>query len=183
MIRNPKYFREVLICISTAIIIVLSQISIPTPSGVPATLQTFAIALCSFILGPIPAVIAIILYICLGLIGLPVFAGFSGGIGIVVGVSGGFIWGFILMAFICGLANKINNRFLAPLTGICGLLLCHIAGIIQFAAVSSLPLVQSFMTVSLPFLVKDVISVIGAYFVSVLISAALKKAKLLPADK
>ena len=64
-----------------AILAVLSQISIPLPSGVPITMQTFAVALAGFTLGIWQGSASVLIYLLLGLIGVPVFAGFSGGPG------------------------------------------------------------------------------------------------------
>lgn len=77
-----------------ALIAVLSQISIPLPSGVPITLQTFAVAFAGFFLGRKYGLAAVAVYVALGAAGAPVFAGFTGGAYKLVNVTGGFIWGF-----------------------------------------------------------------------------------------
>ena len=89
--------------ITAAVMAVLSQISIPLPTGVPVTLQTFAVALCGYVLGVGMGGSALAVYLALGAVGLPVFAGFSGGVGSFLGVTGGFLWGFFLMSLLCGL--------------------------------------------------------------------------------
>ncbi|SMY05461.1 biotin transport system substrate-specific component [Brevibacterium aurantiacum] len=61
------------------------------PPGVPITLQTFAIALCGMVLGPWRGFAATLLYVVLGLVGLPIFSGMRGGIGILAGPFGGSI--------------------------------------------------------------------------------------------
>ena len=84
----------------TAVIAVCSQISIPLPVGIPITLQTFAVALCGFTL-PLPCALASIgVYIALGAVGAPVFSSFGGGIGVLIGKTGGFIFGFIAMTLL-----------------------------------------------------------------------------------
>ena len=75
----------------SALIAAMSQIAIPLPSGVPLTLQTFAIAFAGFFLGWKSALAAMLLYIALGALGLHVFANFTGGIQKLVGLTGGFI--------------------------------------------------------------------------------------------
>ena len=77
----------------SAIICVASAISIPTP--IPFTLQTLGIFLALLILGSGRGFAATLLYIAIGAVGLPVFSGFSGGLGHIAGISGGFILGFI----------------------------------------------------------------------------------------
>ena len=73
---------------------ILAQISIPLPGGVPLTLQTFAVSLAGILLGSKKGFISILVYVLMGAIGLPVFSGFSAGIGAIVGPTGGFILSF-----------------------------------------------------------------------------------------
>ena len=72
------------------------------PAPVPFTLQTFAIFLCSAVLGARRGLIAVLLYVLLGALGLPVFAGMQGGFGVLVGATGGYITGFLPAAVIAG---------------------------------------------------------------------------------
>ena len=101
----------------TAIIAVLSQISFPLPSGVPVTLQTFAIALTGFLLGWNSGLFSTLTYLILGMIGVPVFANFKGGAAIIFQKTGGFLIGFLFMTLLCGLGIElmknynISNRF------------------------------------------------------------------------
>lgn len=152
-----------------AITAVLSQISFPLPSGVPVTLQTFAAALSGYMLGKKWGTISITVYVLLGAVGVPVFAGLHGGFASITGVTGGFIWGFIPMALLCGLGGDMKNKYLSIVLGIAGLLVCHFCGIIQWNAIKGGGFVSSFLTVSAPYLIKDVVSVVGAYFVSLLV--------------
>lgn len=170
--------KMVLIGILAAVIAVLSPLSIPLPGGVPLTLQTFAVALCGFILGARLGPISVAVYIVLGAVGLPIFAGFSGGVGMLASPSGGFLWGFLLLAAACGLGVYLPKRFLAVLTGCAGLLICHLVGVLQFMVVTSTPFLQSFLLASMPFLIKDLLSVAGAYLIGSAVLVGLKKAKL-----
>lgn len=168
----------VLTGVCTALIVVLSQIAIPMPSGVPATLQTFAIALCGFLLGWKMGAISTFIYIAMGAIGLPVFAQFSGGFGILAGVTGGFIWGFVIMALFCGLGIKMKNKALSLTFGIIGLLMCHACGALQYGILAGIDFVSSFLLVCAPYLIKDIAFVVIAYTVANLIAVALKKSKV-----
>jgi len=84
-----------------AIIAVSAQIIIPLPHGVPMTLQTFTIALAGILLGPKKGGLTVLIYILLGGVGVPVFAGFLGGLGVIFGFTGGFIMSFPLFRFFC----------------------------------------------------------------------------------
>ncbi len=170
--------KTVLTGVMAAVLAVLSLVSIPLPSGVPVTLQTFAVALCGFLLGPIMGMAAVAVYLVMGAVGLPVLAGMAGGFGHFLGMTGGFLWGFLPMALLCGFGAWAGKKFLVVPLSLAGLAACHLLGAVQFAAVASMPLWAAFLTASAPYLIKDVISVILAYFGALAIAAALKKAGL-----
>lgn len=159
----------VLIGLFAAILAVMSQMSIPLPSGVPVTLQTFAVALCGFVLGSRHGALSVLVYLLLGAVGLPVFAGFIGGAGILFGVTGGFLFGFLAMAALCGSAKL----WLSAL----GLALCHLLGIAQFSLISGTPLAQSALLVSVPYLLKDIVSVVAAYLSAQAVRRGLRAAR------
>ncbi len=171
---RKKIINMTLTGVMAALIVVFTMISIPMPSGVPVTLQTFGIALAGFILGAKFGSLSLITYTALGAIGLPVFSGLQGGFGILLGVTGGFIWGFILMALICGLGKNFNNKIVTIAFGMLGLIVCHIFGIVQFTLVTGGDFISSALLVSVPYLIKDVISVVGAFVVAMVINKALE---------
>ena len=157
--------------VMTAIIAVLSQITIPLPTHVPVTLQTFAVALAGYFLGWKGGAVSALVYGLLGAIGVPVFAGWSGGFSVIVGYTGGFIYGFIVMALLCGLgakfcSDKISGKVIAIVLGI---------GAIQYAIVANISIGKSILLVSVPYLVKDVISVVAAYLISIELVSRLAK--------
>ena len=86
------------IAVFAVIMAVCSWISVPYV--VPFTLQTFAVFLAVGVLGGKRGTLAVLIYILLGCVGLPVFAGFSGGIGVVLGSTGGYIVGFLSSSII-----------------------------------------------------------------------------------
>lgn len=126
----------VYIAMFTALIAVCSQISIPL-GPVPFTLQTLAIYIAAAMLGWKRGTISVLVYILIGLVGVPVFAGFSGGFSSVVTPSFGYIIGFILTALAVGLSAKFFGNKLVPLiiSMVIGLLLCYIVGTIWFMVV------------------------------------------------
>ena len=167
------------IAMFTAILAILSQVSIPMPSGVPITLQTFAVALIGVVLAWKFGAVSVVVYILLGAIGVPVFAGFSGGAQVLVNYTGGFIWGFIFMAALCGVGSVMKNKALGFVVGLAGLAICHLLGVLQFMVVMGMGFGESFALVSAPYLIKDVISVILAFVVGGQIRKRLIKANLL----
>lgn len=167
------------IAMFTAILAILSQVSIPMPSGVPITLQTFAVALIGVVLAWKFGAVSVIVYILLGAIGVPVFAGFSGGAQVLVNYTGGFIWGFIFMAALCGVGSVMKNKVLGFAVGMAGLVICHLLGVLQFMIVMGMGFGEAFALVSAPYLIKDVISVVLAFVVGGQIRKRLIKANLL----
>lgn len=163
----------------TAVLAVLSILTIPMPSGVPVTLQTFAMALCGYVLGAKKGTLSTVLYVVIGAIGVPVYAGMSGGVGALFGYTGGFIFGFIFMTLLCGLGLSMKNKVLQVVFGLLGLMVCHLFGVIWFSVVAASTFVNSFLVVSVPYLLKDVISVVAAYFVAIAIRKALYASKLM----
>ena len=151
----------VYIAIFTSIICVMSLISIPTT--IPFTLQTLAVFLCMFILKPIDSLISILLYILIGAIGVPVFAGFKSGFGVLAGPTGGYIIGFILMTLIPFiLKNKIAS-------GIIGLIICYLFGSIWFLLFnqSNITSLWKVLTICVfPFVLPDGVKLALAYILA-----------------
>ena len=169
-IRTTKNI--IFIGLFAAITAVLSQIAIPLPTNVPLTLQTFAVALAGYFLGAVKGTVAMVVYVMLGAVGVPVFANWKGGFSVITGATGGFIVGFIFMALLCGVGSsvfsskKLSGKVLAVLLGIAGLAVCHLLGFGWYAIFAKVSLGKSFMVVSLPYLIKDIGSVIAAYVIS-----------------
>ena len=111
-----------LIGVVTSILIIMAQITIPMPLGVPMTMQTFAVMLAGILLGSRKGTISVSLYILLGAIGLPVFSNFRGGLQCLISPTGGFLWTFPLLAWLTGIGVRYWPRrkslfILALLTG------------------------------------------------------------------
>lgn len=178
-VRKTKTAELTMIALFAAIVAVLSQISVPMPSGVPITLQTFAVALCGHYLGTKKGTAAIGVYILLGAVGVPVFTNFKGGFACLFSVTGGFIWGFLALAALCGL--PFRKKPIRIIFGLLGLSALHVCGAFQYALLMGIDFLQSFLTVSAPYLVKDVISLALAFILAEIARKATDR--LLPADQ
>ena len=126
-----KQFRVVdlaYMAVCAALIAICSWISIP--STVPFTLQTFAVFCVLSLLGGKRGTVSIVIYILLGAVGMPVFAGFTGGIGILLGTTGGYIIGFVLMGLLFWLAERFFGNALPVriVSMLAGLLVCYAFG-------------------------------------------------------
>jgi biotin transport system substrate-specific component len=159
-----------------AVMAVMSQIQFPLPSGVPVTMQTFAMALAGYVLGWQYGLASTAVYILLGAVGVPVFAGFSGGISFATSAAGGYIWGFLPMVALCGLGYQKKQYPWLVVLSLLGLACCHILGVLQFSVVTGMGLLQAALVGSVPYLIKDVVSLVGAYIVAKAIRTGLATA-------
>ena len=97
-----------LVAIFPALMAATSWLTIPIGIGAPITLQTLFVMMAGLILGKKLGTISVFVYVMLGAIGIPVFAGMQGGIGVILGPTGGFIIAFILMAYLSGIMKNIK---------------------------------------------------------------------------
>lgn len=106
------------------------------PMTVPFTLQTFGVFLAVLVLGGKRGSLAILLYILMGMIGIPVFSGFTGGIGVLLGYTGGYIIGFLLIALLMWLFETCFGKktLIYWISMILGLLLCYVFGTCWYLA-------------------------------------------------
>ncbi len=152
----------------TALIAVCSLISVPF--AVPFTLQTFAVFFSLFVLGGKRGTCAVLAYICLGLAGLPVFAGFVGGFAVLFGATGGFLLGFVLAALVFWVCERIfgKNNAVLLISAAMGLVLCYICGALWYAAVyaggENIGFAAAVATCVLPFTLPDVCKIALAFF-------------------
>ena len=153
-----------------AILGITSQIIIPI-GMVPVTLQVFSVSLAGYYLGLKKGTVAIIVYLLLGCVGVPVFAGLKGGFYMLFSYTGGFIIGFLPLTVMCGISKSKVGGILFGIVGLCA---CHIIGGVQYSAVGQIPLFNSFAIVSLPYIIKDVCLVIVSFFVAKRIKKALR---------
>lgn len=114
--------------IMAALIVICAWITIPTV--VPFTMQTFAIFLAVGLLGGKLGSLAVGVYLLLGAVGLPVFSGFRGGLGTFAGVTGGYLLGFLLLALVMWLGERLfgENTAVFLLSAIAGLAVCYFFG-------------------------------------------------------
>ena len=149
------------IALSAAFMSVCAWISVP--ATVPFTLQTFAVFLCAAVFGSRRAAIAIIVYIILGAAGLPVFSGFRGGPGMLVGATGGFISGFLPAAVIAGWHIRARKSAMVDIIFmLTALFVCYVFGTLWYAVIygSGLAAFKSALLVCVvPYVVPDCIKI------------------------
>lgn len=174
--KNKLKVRDMAVtALLAAVVAVCSLITIPMPTGVPITLQTFAVAFAGYCLGAKKGTAAVILYILIGAVGLPVFSGMKGGVSVLAGPTGGFLWGFIFFALLCGLKSKIGKKWVSVSLGIAGLIVCHALGVLQYSLLMHRPYFESALLVSVPYLLKDAVSLVLAFLAAWQINRILDK--------
>lgn len=167
--------------LAAALIVIMAQISIPMPAGVPMTLQTFAVPLVGIILGTKKGTLATLVYVLLGAVGLPVFSGFTGGIGIVLGVTGGFIVSFPLMAWLAGLGMEKGGYGKLYAGLIFGAVINYVIGMAWFVVTAHSNWATAFTACVLPFIPTTVIKIILAGVLGKKVHESLSRAHLLAA--
>ena len=110
------------IALMSALLCICAWVTIP--GAVPFTLQTLGVFLALGLLGPRDGALAILVYLLLGAVGLPVFSGFKGGVGVLLGATGGYLVGFLVSAVPYGLVTRLpGNRLLVTGVGFLAVLL------------------------------------------------------------
>lgn len=179
MDRKMQTIDLVYMALGAVIITVCSWISIPT--AIPFTMQTFAVFAVLGLLGGKRGTISILVYILLGAVGVPVFAGFSGGFGILLGPTGGYIIAFLLMALLYWLLEKLCGKKLSVRIAAmaAGLLLCYAFGTAWFLFVyagrsEAMTLGAALTACVVPFIIPDIVKIALAVFLSERVRKYLK---------
>ena len=149
-----------------AVIAVVSQFSLLTPTGVPITFQVFGVALCGYLLKPKQSFCVLITYILIGVVGLPVFSNFKGGLNVLFGATGGYIIGFIFLAVLCSFAKDRKTKLIKMLFGVCGVFACHITGFMWLVIVNGTKFGLPLFIFESVFIIKDIVLVVAAVFVA-----------------
>ena len=150
--------RMALIGVMTAVTCVLGPLSIPLP------FTNLAIYLAAYVLGMKACTISYLVYMLLGMVGLPVFSGFSAGVGKLAGPTGGYLIGFIFMALIVGFfvehfPGKIGYHVLGM---VLGLAVCYVFGTVWLAKQLSISFVAGLGVGVIPYLPGDAVKIIFA---------------------
>lgn len=166
----------VLTALFAALTAVLAQIQLPI-GPVPFNLAVFGAFLAGMLLAPAWAAASMGVYMLLGAVGIPVFAGFMGGPAVLLGKTGGYVIGYIFIALATALAVKRSVKL--PVIGaamLAGLLVCYGFGTAWFMAVTGADLVSALGWCVLPFIVPDVCKGVLACVLGRLLAGRLAKA-------
>lgn len=169
--KKMKTLDLIYIAIGAALITVCSWISIPMT--VPFTLQTFAVFAALLILDGYRGTVATVVYVLMGAIGLPVFAGFSGGLAIILGNTGGYILGFIFIGLIYTASIRLfGEKIYVEISALLiGLVVCYAFGSAWFMYVymrntGTVGLMTVLSWCVFPFVIPDLLKMALAFAVS-----------------
>jgi len=157
-----------------ALTAVCGYIEIPLPL-VPITAQTLAVMLAGSVLSPRPAFLSMVLFLLLGIVGLPVYAGGVSGIGIFFGPTGGFLMSWPIAVFVMAhLVKRLNPNFISIfLVNILGgIVIVYGIGVPYLARIAHLDLISALAVGALPFIPGDLIKA----FISATIALSIRKA-------
>lgn len=179
--------------LSIALLSVSAWVSIPL-GPIPFTLQTFVVVFAFLVLTPRECLAVLAGYLVLGAIGLPLFASMRGGIGVLAGPTGGFLWGFLLGAGVAILvrlalralvarsssdaqsgSNWMRDRAIDLISGFLLLAVSYVCGWAQFMTVAGVSPAAAFATAVAPFIIIDVIKLVAAVLCARAVNRALPK--------
>ena len=170
-VARNKTHDMVFIAVFAVLMAMCSWISIPM--AVPFTLQTFGVFIAVGILGGKNGTLAVLIYIILGAIGVPVFAGFQGGIGVLAGSTGGYIVGFLFSALVMWAMEKFLGRkpVVQILSMVLGLIVCYAIGTVWFMVVytnnsGAVGLGTVLGWCVIPFIIPDLVKIALAFVLS-----------------
>ena len=144
------------IALGAALITVCAWITVPFT--VPFTMQIFAVFLSLILLGGRNGTIAVVVYLLLGAIGIPVFSGGKGGFSVLIGPTGGYLFGMLLIGAVYWIGTKLFGKkmWVEVALLIVGLLLCYAFGTVWFSALNAEEgFVASLLVCVVPFLLPD----------------------------
>ena len=169
--------RKMVFCaLFAALMVVFAQIQVPLPGLVPISLATFGVMMAGLLLGWKFGLLAVAVYVLLGAVGVPVFAGFKGGIAALTGPTGGYIIGYLPYAVLAGLpVKKAQESFWGRLGLLAlGTLACYTLGTAWFMHATGRTLGESMGLCVLPFLPGDAVKMGLSSFLAPRLRKAIK---------
>ena len=193
-VRSNKFFtvrNMTFIAVMAALVCVAGPWSIPMPGLIPISLASFAVYLAGGILGWKKGTVAVLIYVILGAVGVPVFSGGAGGFAKLFGVTGGYIFGYIPCALLSGLFtdlfykknSNIKNKFLnwlsrawsVPVGMILGTVALYALGTVWFIIARGVTLEVAMAGCVLPFLPGDAVKIVCATILTLALRDRLAK--------
>ena len=150
-----------------ALLCIAAPVTVPIPiSPVPISLAPLAVFISSYILTPVQCLSGIVIYIILGAVGLPVFSGFTGGIGIIAGPTGGFILGYMGTALVSSFfVHRYEKKYLHIFGMIIGICISYFIGTVWFSFQQNVTFLTAVTLCVIPYIAGDLIKIFTALFI------------------
>lgn len=162
-----------------AILCIVGPITIPV-GPVPVSLLPVLLYFVAYVLGMWRATGSCLLYICVGLIGLPVFAGYAAGPAVLLGPTGGYVIGYLLLTLCSGFfIEKFTKKGWHLIGMLSGLLLCYLLGTVWLKVTAQLTFSQAIWTGVAPFVIFDLIKIFAALLIGPVFRRHLRKANVI----
>ena len=159
-LQKNKTYALTATALMTAVTCILAPLSVPI-GPVPISLTNFVIFLSLYLLNWKKGTLSLLIYLLLGLAGLPVFSGFAGGIAKLAGPTGGYIIGFIPMAIVAGIIiDKFHQRWIQIVAMIIGTAICYAFGTVWFCFQSGYTVAAALAVCVIPFIPADLIKIV-----------------------
>lgn len=173
-------YQMAIVALMAAFLCVLGPIAIPIGT-IPISFTNFFIYLTLYLIGTKLSFISCLLYLLLGMIGLPVFSGYSGGLSKLTGPTGGYLIGFLFLILVSGFfIQTFPSRYLLPIIGmLLGMLISYFFGTIWFILEMKSNLWNALTICVFPFLIGDFIKILLAAKIGPILRKNLQKAHLL----
>ncbi len=170
------------IAFMAALLCVLAPLSIPLPiTPVPLSLAVFILYLCSYLLAPASACLCVLLYLLLGIVGLPVFSKGGAGLGVLFGPTGGYLLGYLPLCFVSSYVfHRFPGKKALHLAGMfIALLICYLLGTLWFIyKKEGIDFVSALKLCVLPFITADCMKIVLAFFIGPEVLKRLHKVSL-----
>lgn len=159
----------------TALLCVAAPVSVPLPWLVPISLATLVVYIAAAALGAKRAAAAVLVYVALGAVGVPVFSGYQAGFGVIVGATGGFVIGYIPLALIvgCSAALPMRRHCACALGMTAGTIVMYAFGTAWYMFITSSTLAVALTSCVVPFVGIDALKIAIATGISVPLSDRL----------
>ena len=166
---NNKIRTMVLCSLFASLIALCAWLSLPIPP-IAVTMQTFGVLLTLGLLGGKRGLWAVMLYLAMGLVGLPVFASFRGGAGALLDPTGGFLWGFLLGGAAYALTEKLGKL---PAMVLCQFV-CYLCGCLWYSRWTG-SVCAAVLVCVVPYLIPDGIKLVLAHSLTLRLGKHLKQ--------
>ncbi len=166
-----------MILVSLGAVIISISAWITVPFAIPFTMQTFGVFSVLLLLGGKRGTLSVLLYIALGAIGLPVFSGFNAGFGVLLGITGGFIFGFAVSGALYWALERLfcKHTLSRPIILAVSLAACYAAGTVWYIYSSGSAGIGSAISLCvLPYILPDAVKLLLAYVVAKRVSKYIK---------